>query len=153
VRQAVGYDYFYQQGQQLQDEELWQFLFGLQRQWQQRGGEMSNLTIDEMIMEEGLTPELLIESGREWREFLLASMTPEERLAGLSEVDLLRLIEGDEQIRKQIIANAPPEERLAGMAPEERLAGMAPEELTILLEQIEHYLHQPKTPPKPKEQK
>jgi hypothetical protein len=93
------------------------------------------ITTDELLLDEGLTPEALIQSGREWRELLLASMTPQERLAGVSSADIIQLIEGDEQIRKQIIAHTPPEERLAGLKPEE---------LTALLAQIERHLGQHK---------
>jgi hypothetical protein len=101
---------------------LWHFLYGLQQQWQQKGGEMNNVTNDDLVLEEELTPQDLIESGREWRDLLLASMTPEERLAGMA-----------------------PAERLAGMAPAERLAGMTPEEMAILQEEIARQLRQTKT--------
>ena len=144
-------------------DELWQFLFGLQQQWRQKGGTVNNPTTDELLLDEGLTPEDLIESGRELRELLLASMTPEERLSGLSEADILRLWDRNEKIRKQVIARTDPEEWLAGLAPEERLAGLAPEqrlaglapeqrlaglnqeELATLLEQIERHLGQHKS--------
>jgi hypothetical protein len=133
-------------GEQALSDELWHFLYGLQRQWQQKGEEMSNQQTDELLFEEELTPEDLIESGREWRDIFLASMTTEERLAGVSRADILHLFEQDEQIRKEVIASAPPEERLAGMAPEERLAGMTPEEMAILSAQIERQLRQSNTP-------
>lgn len=129
-------------GEQALSDELWNFLYGLQQQWQQKGGNMKNLTTDELLLEEELTPEDLIESGREWRDIFLASMTPEERLAGVSGADILHLFEQDEQILRDVMAKVPPEERLAGMAPEERLAGMAPEEMAILHEQIERQLRQ-----------
>ncbi|MFZ4657776.1 MAG: hypothetical protein ACOYNY_12235 [Caldilineaceae bacterium] len=109
-------------GAQALSEELWHFLYGLQQQWQQKGGEMNNVTNDDLVLEEELTPQDLIESGREWRDLLLASMTPEERLAGMA-----------------------PAERLAGMAPAERLAGMTPEEMAILQEEIARQLRQTKT--------
>lgn len=126
-------------------EELWNFLYGLQQRWQQKGGDMNKLLTDELLLAEELTPEDLIESGREWREMLLTSITPEEHLAALSDVDILHRIEQNEQIRKQVIASAPPAERLAGMAPAERLAGITLEELAILQEQIARQLRQTKT--------
>lgn len=127
-------------------EELWNFLYGLQQQWQQKGGYMNKLTTDELVLEEELTPEDLIESGRELRELFLASITPEEYLAKVSGADILHLFEQDEQLRDEVIANVPPEKRLAGMAPEERLAGMTPEDLAILQKQIERQLSQNKAP-------
>lgn len=50
-------------GEQALSDELWHFLYGLQRQWQQKGGEMNNQRTDELLFEEELTPEDLIESG------------------------------------------------------------------------------------------
>ena len=66
-----------------------------------------------------LTPETIMETGKQLRESLLAVLTHEERVAGLA-----------------------PEERLAGLAPEERLAGLTPEELVALVAQIETYLRE-----------
>jgi hypothetical protein len=135
-------------------EELWNFLYGLQQQWQQKGGDMNKLITDELLLEEELTPEDLIENGRELRELFLASITPEEHLARVSGTDILHLFEQDEQIREEVMANVPPEnrlvgmapaERLAGMAPAERLAGMTPEEMAILQEEIARQLRQTKT--------
>lgn len=75
-----------------------------------------------------LTPETIMETGKQLRESLLAVLTPEERLAGLAPEERL--------------AGLAPEERLAGLAPEERLAGLTPEELVALVAQIETYLRQ-----------
>lgn len=60
---------------------------------------------------ERLTPEIVMETGKELRKALLSTLTPQEV----------------QQLLKKL-------------TPEERLAGLAPEELTTLLEQIEMYL-------------
>jgi hypothetical protein len=99
------------------DEGFWDFLAGLRTYIGRKGNEMS-----ELAMKSVLTPEVVMETGKQLRQALLAVLTPEERLAGLA-----------------------PEERLAGLAPEERLAGLTPEELIALMARIEAYLHQQQT--------
>ena len=103
------------------DEAFWDFFVGLQSHFTAKGSEV-------ITMKKGneLTPETIMETGKQLRESLLAVLTPEERLAGLAPEERL--------------AGLAPEERLAGLAPEERLAGLAPEELVALAAQIETYL-------------
>lgn len=70
-------------------------------------------------MPEGLTPEKVIALGKKIRKALVATLAPEERLAGLA-----------------------PEDRVAGLAPKDRLAGLTPKDVPELLEQIDVFLHQ-----------
>lgn len=82
-------------------------------------------------MNKELTVDDVIEIGDKIRKRVIASASPEDRLAGLA-----------------------PEDRLAGLTPEERLRGLAPNEMADLLEQIEALLSeqmvkQPPTEPKP----
>ena len=100
------------------DEAFWDFFVGLQQQYVEKGKEESI-----MRKREAITPETVMESGRQLRQSLLAVLTPEERLAGLAPEERL--------------AGLAPEERLAGVAPEERLAGLTPEELRHALEKNE----------------
>ena len=73
------------------------------------------------LEERVLTPEMVMETGKEIRRLWLANLTtedlatlpPEKRLAGLA-----------------------PEDRLAGLAPEDRLAGLASEEMEQLVEKV-----------------
>jgi hypothetical protein len=143
-------------------DELWGFLRGLQRQTEHKGDKMSTAIVEDIWGEEELTPEMLIESGRELREFVLAHVTkeellarispeelltrftPEERLAGLEPEERLAGLQPEERLAglqpEERLAGLQPEERLAGLQPEERLAGLEPAEMVTLLEQIEAYL-------------
>lgn len=85
------------------DTHLSWFVGGL---WQQ----ITPANHETVTMSQELTPEYIMEAGRQWQETLLKSMTVEMKLAGLR-----------------------PEERLAGLRPEERLAGLRPEELVAAL--------------------
>jgi hypothetical protein len=87
------------------------------------------VAMNEAVINEILTPEVILETGKKMRKSLLANVTPQEL--------------------QQLIARASPEERLAGLAPEERLAGLAPneilaglapDEILALFKQIEAYL-------------
>jgi len=53
------------------------------------------------------------------REYVVAQLTPKQRLAGLAP--------------EQRLAGLAPEQRLAGLAPEQRLAGLAPEQILLAL--------------------
>jgi hypothetical protein len=112
-------------------DAFWDFMLGLRQQWEMRGGDMK-------VKEHGeeLTPEKIMETGREVRKVWLAHLTPEE-LAALPVEKRLAGLAPEERL-----AGLAPEERLAGLAPEDRLAGLAPEELAQLMEQIERYLSQ-----------
>ena len=116
-------------------DDLWRFLRGLQQQTEHKGGKMSNVNVEDIWGEEELTAEMLIESGRELREFALAHVTKEELLARISPKEILAYLTPEE-----LLAHFSPQERLAGLQPEERLAGLQPEEMVTLLEQIEAYL-------------
>ena len=87
--------------------------------------------MDNEIVSNVLTPEVVMETGKQMRKALLANLTPQE---------IQQLLANNEQIRKQILANTSPGERLAGIPAEERLAGLTTTELASLLHQIETYL-------------
>ena len=96
--------------------------------------------MDNEIVNNALTPEVVMETGKQMRKALLANLTPQE---------IQQLWANNEQIRKQILASTSPDERLAGIPTEERLAGISAEErlaglttveLASLLHQIEAYL-------------
>jgi hypothetical protein len=108
--QAVGLQTFPQTIQWLMNL-LW-------RQW--------TMSTDEMELE--ISPDELIQLGRQWQQMILAQMSVEERLAGLEP--------------KERLAGLEPKERLAGLEPEERLAGLEPEEVLthFPVEEIEAYL-------------
>ncbi len=80
------------------------------------------------------------EMGQIWRD-LLASLPPEERLAGLSLEQRLAGLPPEERLAglspKERLAGLPPEERLAGLSPKERLAGLSLEELRALRKQLQ----------------
>ncbi len=103
-------------------ESVWELVAGLRNQRDKKEGVMAKNE-----PQEGLTAEKLIEIGKETRKFVLATLSSEDRVAGLTADDLALL---------------PPEKRLAGLAPEDRLAGITPEELPRLMAEIETYLRQ-----------
>jgi hypothetical protein len=130
-------------GQDALSEALWDFLTGLQNHMQIKEGNMSEVISEDM----GLTPEIVMETGRQIRKALIARLTPEERLEGLTPEArraLIARLASEERLAglapEERLAGLAPEERLAGLAPEERLAGLAPDEMIALLEQIEVYL-------------
>ncbi|MEZ4732314.1 MAG: hypothetical protein R3E79_34815 [Caldilineaceae bacterium] len=79
------------------DETFWDFFVGLQSHFVEKESEVSA-----MAKHQELTPETVMETGKQLRKALLAVLTPEERLAGLA-----------------------PEERLAGLTKEEMIALIA----------------------------
>jgi hypothetical protein len=145
-------------------ESFWEYVAGLRHIVAARGVTMSEAKIENVI-----TPEMVLETGRKLRkawlatlspeeikqlitrvppEIRLADLAPEERLAGLAPEERLAGLAPEERL-----AGLAPEERLAGLAPEERLAGLAPEELETLFRQLEAYLRkQPSETGKPAEQ-
>ena len=80
-------------------------------------------------MNEGVTPESVMEIGAAFREQILATTSVQER--------------------QRILATVPLQERLAGLAPKERLEGLAPEEMAALLREIEAMLGKQATKDKP----
>ena len=97
-------------------DEFWAIIFGLQKVYELESGPMNKeLTVDDVI-----------EIGDKIRKSVIASASPEDRLAGLALEDRL--------------AGLALEDRLAGLTPEERLTGLAPDEMADLLEQIETLL-------------
>lgn len=93
-------------------ERLLELLFGLRRQFA-----VQEAGMNKQILPEGITPEYIMELGREVRMAVVETVTPEE------------------------MAALPLEKRLAGMAIEDRLVGLTPEELAKLMEQVERFLH------------
>jgi len=69
-----------------------------------------------------LTPEAVEELGREWKDVIISSLRPEERVAGLRP--------------EEVLSQFRPEERLAGLSPEERLSGLSPEEIEACLKKF-----------------
>lgn len=86
-----------------------------------------------MRKREAITPETVMETGKQIRKSLLAVLTPEERLAGLTPEELRHLLEKNEHARREAVALATPAERLNGLTPEEMVA---------LMKQIEARLQQ-----------
>lgn len=107
-------------------DTFWDFFTGLRTTMTVKG-----VTMDNEIVSNVLTPEVVMETGKQMRKALLANLTPQE---------IQQLLANNEQIRKQILASTSPGERLAGIPAEERLAGLNMEELATLLHQIEAYL-------------
>ncbi len=109
-------------------EKVWQYLVGLRSYWSIPMEEtMKRKEAEEL---EGLTPEDVLAMGREIEESLLAVLSPEKRLAGITARDIWSYFKPEE-----LLARLAPEQRLAGLAPEQRLAGLS-------MEEIEAYLHQ-----------
>jgi hypothetical protein len=104
-------------------EPFWDFFVGLRSYWGIEGVEVE---MSAMAQGEGLTPELVLETGKRLRKALLATLTPQEIQAMLAKLT-----------PEERLAGLAPEERLAGLAPEERLAGLAPEERLALLARLE----------------
>ena len=87
--------------------KLNQLLHGLRKLWFLKGGAF----MEQMGQE--LTPEIVIEMGKEWGDLYLSSLPPEERLKGLG-----------------------PEERLKGLGPEEILKCLSAEEIEAYLRKL-----------------
>ena len=124
-------------------EVLKDFMMGLRTHIQTKEGNVSKIKRSD----EGLTPEMVIETGRQIRKAVLANLTKEERLNLLNSLpreEILARLAPEERLAglapEERLAGLAPEERLAGLAPEERLAGLAPEEIAALMKQIEIYL-------------
>lgn len=101
------------QSHQLSDPIAY-YLSGLLRYWSlERGIEMSTIE---------LTPEKIKTLGREWLEFTLKVLPPDEILSYYSLEDRL--------------AGLRPEDRLAGLRPEDRLAGLSAEEIEAYLRKL-----------------
>lgn len=122
-------------------ETVWDLVAGLRTQFEKREDDMGKTKI-----QEPLTPESVIKMGREMRQFVLGTLSPRERLAGLTAEELKSLFAAaTPEERKTLFAAATPEDRkalFAAATPEERLAGLSPEELAELMHQIEVYLRQ-----------
>ncbi len=131
VRRAA-FQHLLADGKGALNETVRDFLTGLRNHMQMKEGTMSEV-IDEVIDEdEVLTPEMVIETGRLIRKSVIARLTPEERLEGLTP-----------ETRQALFASLPAEERkalIASLPLEERLAGLAAEDMGALLTQIEAYL-------------
>ncbi|MFN8493958.1 MAG: hypothetical protein U0350_40540 [Caldilineaceae bacterium] len=97
---------------QMVNEAFWDFVAGLRNYLEVKGAEMSNVTLPS-----GLTPEMVMETGKAMRKALLENLTPQEI-----------------------------QQLLTKLTPEQRLAGLTPEEGQRLLEQLQVYLQtqQPK---------
>ena len=89
-------------------------------------------------MNEGVTPESVMEIGAAFREQILATTSVQERQRILATVPL-----------QERLAGLAPKERLEGLAPKERLEGLAPEEMAALLREIEAMLGKQATKDKP----
>lgn len=102
------------------DEAFWDFFVGLQRRFADKGSEVISMT-----KHQELTPETIVETGKQLRKALLAVLTPEERLSGLA-----------------------PEERLAGLTTEEMVELMAQIEAHFQRQQENAQSSQTETEPK-----
>ena len=78
------------------DEAFWDFFTGLQNQYVETGKEESI-----MRKREAITPETVMEQGRLLRKSLLAVLSPEERLAGLTEEEMVALMKQIEAQRQK----------------------------------------------------
>ena len=112
-------------GQDAFSETLWDFLTGLQNHIQTKEGNMSDIISEDT----GLTPEMVIETGRQIRKAVIARLTPEERLEGLTAETRQALFTSlPTEERKALIASLPTEERkalIASLPTEERKALIA----------------------------
>ena len=106
----------------VESDEVEMYLLGLRRQLQK----------GEQIMSTAITPEDVLELGREYRRRIIETVAPEERLAGLEPEQRLAGLEPEERL-----AGLEPEERLAGLEPEERLAGLNAQELALLRQRLD----------------
>ncbi len=113
-------------GWERMSDAFWDFLMGLQKEWEAKGGEMR---VKKEV--QYLTPEMVMEEGRKIRLAMFANLPREVRLAQLTLEDRLAGLAPEDRL-----AGLAPEDRLAGLAPEDRLAGLAPEELEKLVEKI-----------------
>ncbi len=118
--QAVGID-------ALPDAVSW-YMSGLLRQLLPWQGDI------EMKTDE-LTPESIMQLGKEWVQFLLKSLPPEMFLAEMPPEDRMAGLPLEDRL-----AGLLPEDRMAGLPPEDRLAGLSDEDLAA----IEAYLQQRK---------
>ena len=125
-------------------EVLTDFVMGLRTHIQTKEGNVSKIKRSD----EGLTPELVMETGKQIRKAILANLSKEDRLALLNSLpreEILARLAPAERLAglapAERLAGLAPAERLAGLAPEERLAGLAPEEIATWMKQIEIYLH------------
>ena len=75
-----------------------------------------------------LTPEMVIEMGKEWGEVYLSGMQAEEVL---NHFEL-----------QEILAALKPQEKLAELKPQERLAGLKPQELDELANYLNKHQQQ-----------
>ena len=113
------------------------FIAGLWENWFNIGGSK---------MEEGLTPERVIEIGKMWGKAYLSSLPPEERLAGLKPEDRLAGLRPEDRLAglrpEDRLSGLRPEDRLAGLRPEDRLAGLKPKDRLagLTIKEIEEYL-------------
>ena len=121
--------------QNVLQDALLNFVVGLQTHIKTKEGNMNEIKHGD----EGLTPEMVMETGKRIRKALLANLTSEERKTLLNNLTREERLAG--LAPEERLAGLAPEERLAGLAPEERLAGLAPEEIAALMKQIEIYLH------------
>ena len=78
-----------------------------------------------------LTPEAVEELGREWKDVIISSLRPEERLAGLRPEDVIPLFKPED-----VLSRFRPEERLAGLRPEDVLSRFRPEEIEACLKKF-----------------
>ncbi len=106
-------------GQEQLSDHLWELVAGLRNQRDQKESDMAKVKQATAKQEEVLTAEKLMQIGRETRKFVLATMPPEQLLAGLALKD-----------------------RLAGLVPKEQLAALTLEDVAKLMEQIEQFLSQ-----------
>ncbi len=106
-------------GEEELNEAVMDLVIGLRNEFDEKEAEMGKVRERRVV-----TPESLMEVGREIRRLVIATSKVEDRLAGLA-----------------------PEERLAGLAPEERLAGLTPEQMAELVERIDAYLRQVQAQP------
>lgn len=95
-------------------EALWATVSGLRSIYHRlEGGEMKDVI---------LTPEYLRKLGEGIRDSIIASLTPEQRLGGMSVEAIVAQLTPE-----QLLAKFGPEQLLAKLNPEQRLAGLDPE--------------------------
>ncbi len=108
---------------QLDNDVRW-VLEGLMRHWLVvKGG---------LDMEAELTPEKVVELGKQFERAILESLTAEDFLEVMKPEDFLKVMK-PEDILKALTT----EDRLKGLGPEDRLKGLGPEELKAVKSYIE----------------
>jgi hypothetical protein len=94
----------------------------------------------EIAMEKEITPEFVMEIGKDMYEAMLSSIRPEDLIKKFGAEKILSKFQPEERLSglkpEERLSGLKPEERLSGLKPEERLSGLKPEEIEAYLKKI-----------------